>query len=371
MRSSSSSRPDTDIGERKYFTEPLSMGSEPRLYRYTGKVQSSKVGMKRRDFITLAVGAAVWPLTARAQQAVKLIGVLFGYGESDPTAQSELAGLRSGLSKLGWKEGGNLRIELRWARGDPDKIRSMARELVDLHPDAIVGQTTPVTDALSHATQAIPIVFMTVADPIASGFVTSLAHPGGNVTGFALFESELGGKWVGLLKEIAPHTTHVALLFNPATAPPLNVYMSSVRAAASSLAIEVTDAAVHTNGDIERVIEAQARDPGGGLIVLPDSSNTINRELITTLAARHRVPAIYYHRFFAESGGLVSYGDDRTQLAQDAAGYVDRVLKGAKPQDLPVQAPTKYDLVINLKAAKALGLEASPSLLTAADEVIE
>ena len=327
--------------------------------------------MKRRDFLGLLGGAAALPLTARAQQATKLIGVLFGYAENDPTARSELAALRSGLSKLGWKEGSNLRIELRWAAGDPDKIRRMARELVDLRPDVILGQTTPVTDALAHETRTIPIVFMTVSDPIASGFVTSLARPSSNLTGFALFESALGGKWVELLKQIAPRTARVALLFNPATAPPLKIYMSSIRDAASSLAIQATDAAVNTNGDIERVIEAQARDPGGGLIVMPDSSNTINRELITTLAARYRMPAIYYHRFFTESGGLVSYGDDRTQLAQDAAGYIDRILKGAKPQDLPVQAPTKYDLVINLKAAKALGLEVPSSLLATADEVVE
>lgn len=327
--------------------------------------------MRRRDFIVGLGGAAALPLTARAEQPTRLIGVLFGYAENDPTAQAELAALRSGLARLGWKEGGNLRIEIRWAAGDPDKMRRMARELIDLHPDLILGQTTPVTETLVHETRTIPIVFMTVSDPVASGFVANLAHPGGNVTGFALFESELGGKWVGLLKEIAPRTARMALLFNPATAPPLKIYMSSVRAAASSLAIEVTDAAVHTNGEIEATIQAQARLPGGGLIVLPDSSNTINRELITTLASRYRVPAIYYHRFFTESGGLVSYGDDRTQLAVDVAGYADRILKGVKPEDLPVQAPTKYDLVINLKVAKALGLDVPPSLLSTADEVIE
>jgi ABC-type uncharacterized transport system substrate-binding protein len=327
--------------------------------------------MRRREFIGLVGGAAALPLTARAQQAMRLVGVLFGYAESDPTAQSELAALRDGLSKLGWKEGVNLRIERRWAAGDTDKIGRMARELVDLRPDVILGQTTPVTDALVRATRTIPIVFMTVSDPIASGFVATLPRPGGNATGFALFESALGGKWVELLKQIAPRTAHVALLFNPATAPPLKVYMSSIQAAASSFAIQVTDAAVRTSDEIERVIDAQARDPGGGLIVLPDSFNTINRELITTQAARYRVPAIYYHRFFTESGGLVSYGDDRTQLARDAAGYVDRILKGAKPEDLPVQAPTKYDLVINLKTAKALGLEVPSSLLATADEVIE
>ena len=327
--------------------------------------------MKRRDFIVILGSAAVLPLTVRAQQPTRLIGVLSGYAENDPTAQSELAALRDGLSKLGWKEGGNLRIELRWAGGDPDKIEKMAKVLVDLRPDVILGQTTPVTDALARATRTIPIVFMTVSDPIASGFVTNLAHPGGNVTGFALFEAALGGKWVELLKQIAPSTTRVALLFNPETAPPLKIHRSSIQAAASSFAIEVTDAVVHTNSEIEKAIEARGRDPGGGLIVMPDSSNTIKRELIATLAARYRVPAIYYHRFFTESGGLISYGDDRTQLVRDAAGYIDRILKGAKPEDLPVQAPTKYDLAINLNAAKALGLDVPPSLLATADEVIE
>ena len=327
--------------------------------------------MRRRDFIVVLGGAAALPFGAGAQPAMRLIGVLWGYAENDPAAQAELAALRGGLSTLGWKEGGNLRIEQRWGGGDPDKLRRMAKELVDLRPDVILGQTTPATDALTRETRTIPIVFMTVADPIASGFAATLARPGGNVTGFALFESALGGKWVALLKEIAPRTAHVALMFNPATAPPLKVYMSSIRAAASSLAIEVTDAAVHTAGEIEQAVDAQARVPGGGLIVMPDASNTINRELITTLAARYRVPVIYYHRSFTKSGGLVAYGDDRTQLARDAAGYIDRILKGAKPEDLPVQAPTKYDLVINLKAAKALGLDVSPSLLATADEVIE
>ena len=328
-------------------------------------------GMRRRDFFVALGGAAALPLTAHAQHPTRLIGVLFGYAENDPTAQSELAVLRSGLARLGWKEGGNLRLEIRWGAGDPDKIRRMARELIGLHPDLILGQTTPVTDTLVHETRTIPIVFMTVSDPVASGFVANLAHPGGNVTGFALFEAALGGKWVELLKQIAPGTARVALLFNPATAPPLKIYMASVQAAAASFAIEVTDAAVRSERDIEQAIEAHAQGSGGGLIVMPDSFNTINRELITTLTARHRVPAIYYHRFFPKSGGLVSYGDDRTQLAQDAAGYVDRILKGAKPQDLPVQAPTKYDLVINLKAAKTLGLDVPPSLLSTADEVIE
>jgi putative ABC transport system substrate-binding protein len=321
--------------------------------------------MKRRELIGFIGGAAAWPLYLHAQQQnrIRLIGVLQGYSENDPAAQSQVAALRSGLFRLGWNEGSNLRIELRWGAGDPDKIRTMARELVDLHPDVILGVTTPATDALARESRTIPIVFMTVADPISSGFAASLARPGGNVTGFALFESALGGKWVELLKEIAPRTVHVALLFNPATAPPLKVYMSSVQAAASSFGIQVTVAAVHTKDEIEGVVAAQARDPGGGLIVMPDPFNTINRELITALAGRYGVPAIYYLRAFADLGGLVSYGDDRAQLSRDAAGYIDRILKGARPQDLPVLQPTKFEFVINLKAARALGLSVPPSEL--------
>jgi putative ABC transport system substrate-binding protein len=330
--------------------------------------------MKRRDFNMLLGGAAaLWPLTVHAQHPdrMRLIGVLLGYTEGDPAAQSDVAALRSGLSRLGWNEGSNLRIEFRWGAGDPDKIRTIARELVDLRPDVILSQTTPVTDALVRETRTIPIVFMRVVDPIASGFAANISRPGGNVTGFALNESALGGKWMELLKEIAPRTVHVALLFNPATAPPLKVYMTSIQAAASTFAVEVTIAAIHTKDEIEGVIAAQARDAGGGLIVMPDSSNTINRELITALAARYSVPAIYYLRSFTESGSLVSYGDHRAELVRDAAGYVDRILKGARPEDLPIQQPTKFEFVINLKAAKALGLTVPPLLLTGADEVIE
>ena len=329
--------------------------------------------MRRREFITLLGGVtAAWPLVARAQSGpVRLIGVLMGFAESDQFAQSEVAAFRGALAKLGWTEGSNLRIVLRWGAADPDRTKTLAKELVDVRPDVILGQTTPVTDALTRETRTIPIVFVTVADPIASGFAASLARPGGNVTGFALFESVLGGKWVELLKEIAPHTVRVALLFNPATAPPLKAYMSSIQAAASSFAIQVRAAPVHTKDEIEGVIAAQARDPGGGLIVMPDPFNTLNRELIIALAARYSVPAIYYNRFFADSGGLVSYGDDRAELFRQAAGYIDRILKGAKPADLPVQQPTKFELIINLKAAKALGLDVPRGLLDAADEVIE
>jgi putative ABC transport system substrate-binding protein len=302
---------------------------------------------------------------------MRLIGVLSSYAENDPDAQSEVAVFRSGLSKLGWTESSNLRIEVRWGAGDRDRITTFAKELVGLRPDVILSQTTPATDALSRETQTIPIVFVSVSDPIASGFAASLARPGGNVTGFALFESALGGKWVELLKEIAPRTVQVAILFNPATLPTFKVYMSSIVAAASSFAVQVKATPIHTKEEIEGVIAAQARDPGGGLIVMPDSFNTLNRELIIALAARYSVPAIYYRRIFTDSGGLASYGDDRAQLYRDAAEYIDRVLKGAKPEDLPVRQPTKFEFIINLKAAKALGIDVPLHLQQLADEVIE
>jgi putative ABC transport system substrate-binding protein len=328
--------------------------------------------MRRREFITLLGGiSTMWPLAARAQQPdrTRRIGVLMGFAESDPTAQSWAAAFRDALAKLGWSEGNNLRIELRWGAADPDRIRMAAKELVDLRPDAIFDQTTPVTGALARETQTIPIVFVYVADPIGSGFAPSLARPGGNITGFTYLEPTTGGKWVGLLKEIAPRTTHVALLFNPATAPPS--YMSSIPAAASSFAVAATTAPVHARDEIEGVIAAQARDPGGGLLVMPDVFNDANRELIIALAARFGIPAIYPRPVFAESGGLIAYGADLTEQFRQAAGYIDRILKGTNPGDLPIQRPTKFELVINVKTAKALGLSVTQSMLLLADEVIE
>jgi len=329
--------------------------------------------MRRRDLLTMLGGAAAtWPVAARAKQPdrIPLIGVLMGYAQSDPAAQSQVAAFRSALTKLGWTEG-NLRIELRWGATDADSNRTLAKELVDLQPDAILGQTTPVIGALTRETRTVPIVFVNVADPLASGFVTSLARPSGNVTGFALYDSALGGKWVGLLKEIAPRIVRAALLFNPATAPPFNVFMSSIQTAASSFALQARAAPVHAKDEIEGVIATQARNPGSGLIVMPDSFNVANRELIVALAARYSVPATYTNRSFAESGGLISYGTDFAEEFRQAAGYLDRILKGAKPVDLPIQLPTKFELVINLKTAKALGLPIPQTLLATADEVIE
>ena len=331
--------------------------------------------MRRREFITLLSSVAAWPIAARAQQPdqMRLIGVLMAYTENDSTAQSWLAAFRAALAKLGWAEGSNLPIELRWSSANADTMRTLAKELVDLRPNAIFGVTTPAVGALARETKTIPIVFAGVSDPIGGGFVANLAHPGGNITGFTTGNADpaLGGKWVELLKQIAPRTVRMALLFNPATAVPLQYTLPSIQAAASSFAIQVSEAPVHAEDEIEGVIAAQARDPGGGLIVMPDVFNDVNRELIIALAARYSVPAVYYNRFFSELGGLISYGDVRSEQFRLAAGYIDRILKGEKPADLPLQAPTKFELIINLKTAKALGLTVPDKLLSLADEVIE
>jgi putative tryptophan/tyrosine transport system substrate-binding protein len=332
--------------------------------------------MRRREFITLIGSAAVgWPLAALAQQAdkVRLIAVLMAFSENDPAAQSQVAALRGALTKLGWSEGSNLRIELRWGAGDADKMMTFAKELVDLRPDAIVGQTTPATRALARETRTIPIVFWFVSDPVGSGFGASLAHPGGNITGFAAYDPAVGGKWLGLLKEIAPRTMRVALLFNPATAASPQFFRSSIQDAASSMAVQVIDAPFYAKDEIDGIIAAQARNPGAGLIVMPDAFffNVTNRDLIIALAARHGVPAIYWDRLFIVSGGLIAYSADFAEEIRQAAGYIDRILKGAKPADLPIQRPIKYELAINLKTAKSLGLNIPPTLLATADEAIE
>jgi putative ABC transport system substrate-binding protein len=330
--------------------------------------------MRRREFITLLGGAAaILPVAAGAQQRdhMRLIGVLMGYADDDPAVQSYLAAFRAALAKLGWTEGGNLRIELRWGASDPDRIRTFAKELVERRPDVILGVTTGVISALARETSTIPIVFATVIDPIGNGFAASLAHPGGNITGFTVLDSAIGGKWVELLKEIAPRTERVALLFNPATAPPTQSFVASIQTAASSIAVQASAAPVHAKDEIEGAIAEQARAPGGGLIVMPDPSNRRNRDLIIALTARYGVPAIYYSRSFAESGGLIAYSDDYGEGLRLAAGYIDRILKGERPADLPLQAATKYELVINMKTAKTLGLTVSNSMQLLADEVID
>jgi len=330
--------------------------------------------MRRRDFIRLlGGGAAAWPIAVGAQQPeqVRLIGVLMGYPESDPSAQSMVTEFRDGLAKLGWREGRNLRIELRWGGADPDRVRTFAKELVDLRPDVIVSQTTSATRPLARETHTIPIVFVNVADPVASGFAKSLARPGGNMTGLSVENSEQGGKWVELLKQIAPRTARVALLLNPETSAPPQFYMPSVQAAASSRGIEVLAAPVRGKDEIESIIAAQARSSDGGLIVMPAVFNVDNRELIIALAARHGVPAIYFNRLFPKSGGLIAYSPDYVEQFRLAPSYIDRILKGAKPGELPIQLPTKFELVINMKTAKALGLEVPVHLQQIADEVIE
>jgi ABC-type uncharacterized transport system substrate-binding protein len=328
--------------------------------------------MRRREFIKVIGGvvAASWPLVALAQQPerVRRIGVLMA---AEPAQQSYVAAFRDALTKLGWAERSNLRTEVRWAVGDADRIRLFAKELVDLRPDLIVGQSTPAVAALARETQTIPIVFVNVADPIGSGFVVSLARPGRNLTGFMTDNAALGGKWVELLKEIAPRTVRVALIFNPTTVVPLKFYMPSIQAAASTSGVEVNATPVHAKEEIEGVIAAQARDQGGSLIVMPDPFNGANGEQITLLAARYRVPAMYYRREFAEAGGLIAYANDFAEQFPQAAAYVDRILKGAKPADLPVQAPTKFDLVINLKTANSLDLDVPLAMQQRADALIE
>jgi putative tryptophan/tyrosine transport system substrate-binding protein len=330
--------------------------------------------MRRREFIAFLGGAAITlPLAAHAQSArsVRLVGVLMDYAESDPDSQSLVAAFRDELAKLGWKEGGNLRIEVRWSAGSADRVRAFAKELVDLRPDAILGRGTPETTALARETRTIPIVFAATSDPIGSGFVASITHPGGNISGFTNVESTVGGKWVELLKEIAPRTTHVALLFNPATAPPIQFYLPSIQAAATSLAIRASTTPVHATDGIEGVIAELARDSGGGLIMMPDTSNVTNRGPIISLAVRYGVPLVSNNPLFAQSGALITYGVDFTELLRQAAGYIDRILKGASPADLPVQNPTKFNLAINLMTAKALGLNVPLSLQQRADALIE
>jgi putative ABC transport system substrate-binding protein len=329
----------------------------------------------RREFITILGGAATaWPLAVRAQQPERMrrIGVLMGFPESDSKAQTSYAAFRDGLQKLGWTEGRNTRIDARWAApGDTQSMQRFAKELVALQLDIILSNTTPTTTALLQETRTIPIVFVIVGDPIGSGFVASFPRPGGNVTGFNVSEPTQSGKWVELLKDVAPHVVRVAMLFNPASATYADYWLKPFKAAAAAFAVDAIAAPVRDGSELDSVISAQAREPNSGLIAMPDSFTDAHRIEITSLAARYRLPTVYPYRFFAEVGGLLSYGVDQIDNWRRAAGYVDRILKGEKPADLPVQAPVKFELVINLKAAKALGLDVPPTLLARADEVIE
>jgi putative ABC transport system substrate-binding protein len=330
--------------------------------------------VKRREVITLLGAAVAWPLAARGQQPERMrrIGVLMGWPESDPEGQSALAAFVESLQRLGWADGRNLRTDIRWATpDDAETMRQLAKELVALQPEVILSHTTPTTAVLLQQTRTIPIIFTVVADPVGSGFVTSLPRPGGNATGFMIIEGSLGGKWVELLKEIAPRVARVALLFNPASASYAEYYLNSFKAAAPSFAVEAVAAPVHDMSELESVVAAQAREPNSGLIVMPEAFMIAHRVEVTSLAARYRLPAIYPYRFFAEIGGLLSYGNDLTDNFRRAATYADRILKGEKPSELPVQTPVKFELIINLKAAKTLGLDVPALLQQRADEVIE
>jgi len=330
--------------------------------------------MRRRDFVACLSGAMAWPLVARGQQneRVRRIGVLLGSTEEhDPEAEGRIAALRQGLEALGWIEGRNIRIDYRFAGGDADRIRTYAAELVNSAPDVIVANSSPVTAALKRVTNTIPLVLAVVNDPVGQGFVASLAHPGGNITGFSLLEFEIVGKWAGLLKEIAPDTRRTMLLFNPTTAPFYVQIVDKLQSGSPKFVTELSGAPVNERGEIESAIEAFAREPGGSLIAGADAFVVANRGLIIGLAERYRLPAIYQFRQFAADGGLMSYGADTADIFRRSAAYVDRILKGEKPADLPVQQPTKFELVINLKTARTLGLTVSPPLLAQADEVIE
>jgi putative ABC transport system substrate-binding protein len=327
--------------------------------------------VKRREFIMLIGGAAAWPVAARAQtKHMRRIGVLMGLVASDPEAQSRVAAFEGSLRERGWVKGRNVLIEYRWA-GDGNVGRDHAAELLAMAPDMILANSTPLTAALRDQSRAVPIVFTQVTDPVGQGLVPNLAHPGGNVTGFTSFEFSIGTKWLEALKQTAPRVTRVALVFNPQSAPYADLFLRPVEAAAPSFSVAPIGAAVRDPADVDRVFDALAHEPNGGLMVLPDISMINYREAIVALAARHRVPAIYPFRFFAASGGLISYGTDVTEVFRRAAAYVDRILKGTSPGELPIQAPNKYELVINLRTAKSLGLEVPPTLLARADEVIE
>ena len=329
--------------------------------------------MRRREFITLLGGAAAWPLAAYAQQPQRIpqIGVLMGVAESDPGGQTRIAAFRQGLADLGWAVGRNIHLEYRWAAGDIDRARAYAAELVALAPEVLVGNGTPALTALRDATRSIPIVFVVVNDPVGQGFIANLARPGGNITGFSFLEYSMIGKSLELLKQLAPSTHRFAVMFNPETTPHYTVFLRSFETVPPPRPLEIKATPIGTEADIEQAVAQIAREPGGGLIVPPDTFTVVHRGLIIRTAAQHRVPAIFSYRQFVREGALIAYGPDTTDIFQRSASYVDRILKGANPGDLPVQAPNKFELAINVKTARRLGLDLPPTLLGLADEVIE
>lgn len=328
--------------------------------------------MRRREFITLLGGAAAWPVAARTQPAdrVRRIGVLIGLAANDPQGRAIIAAFLQGLHQLGWSEGRNARIDIRWGAGDAENMRKYAAELVTLTPDVMLATGGTTVGPLLQASRTVPIVFANVPDPVGSGFVDSLAQPGGNATGFVQFEYSLSGKWLELLKQIAPGVTRAAVLWDPAITAGIGQF-AVIQAVAPSLGMEVRAVKVRDAPEIERGVAAFARSANGGLIVTASALAIVHRDLIVALAARHKLPAVYNNRIFATDGGLISYGPDFIDQYRRAATYVDRILKGELPADLPVQAPTKYELVVNQKTAKVLGLTVPPSVLSRADEVIE
>jgi putative tryptophan/tyrosine transport system substrate-binding protein len=328
--------------------------------------------IKRRQFIAGLGSAAAWPMVARAQQErVRHIGVLMPGDENDPRVKSTLTAFAQALDEWSWTDGRNVRMDIRWGRGDFNRMRGLAQELVGLQPDVILTRTTAATVAVQRETRTIPIVFANVGDPVATGLVARLDHPSGNITGFANFEASLGGKWLELLSEIAPGLKRVAIMFNPDINPVSVYFMPYFETAARSMKVEAITAPVHDDVEIETAIIALGREPGGGLVVTSDAFVTARRAPIILAAARNNVPAVYIASYFARDGGLLSYGPDPTDLYRRAASYIDRILRGAMPGDLPVQFPTNFEIVINLKTAKALGLTVPQSILLSADGVIE
>jgi putative ABC transport system substrate-binding protein len=333
---------------------------------------STLLGMRRREFITLIGGAAVWPLAARAQRGdrVRSIAVLMNNAEDDPEGRARAAAFRQGLQELGWTDGHNLRIEWRWSGGDVGRIRAHAAEIAELAPELVVANGTANLSAVRQAIRSIPIVFVVVNDPVGQGFISSLAHPGGNITGFTFVEYSMLGKWLEMLKLVAPAVTRVALMFNPDTVP-YDRFLSSFEAETRKYPVTVTSAHVRSEAEVEAVIAGLAAAPGGGLIVPPDAYTLVRRGLIVQAVARHRIPAIYSYRQFVKEGGLMSYAPDTADVFRRSAWYVDRILNGAKPAELPAQAPIKFEFVINLKTATTLGLTVPPTVHALTDEVIE